>query len=228
MDIFITGTDTDVGKTFVSRLLIEGLVRRFGQAVGLKPIASGADENQQFADLEQLIAASSQPLHYNDINLYRFTPAIAPHFAASAEGVMLKGHEIVDFCQHPQRPQAPIRLIEGAGGWLLPLSEHELLADTVLDQQWPIVLVVGVKLGCLNHALLTVREIQRSGGRLVGFIANILQPEQPMLEQNLADLQQRLQIPCLGIVPWLPDAKIRVVTAAKLVDELCTKVEKLK
>lgn len=201
--IFVTGTDTDAGKTFVCGLLIKGLQQCGQTAYALKPIASGCDADGNNADIEHLLAASTMPLTPADINLHKFQPAIAPHLAAAKAGLLLAGTKIRQFVEDSKRPAADWQFIEGAGGWLLPLSDTEFLADTVIDAGWPVVLVVGVKLGCLNHALLTLRELQRQQVAVVGFVANVL-GDMSALEENLAELQRLLPIPCLGIVPFQP------------------------
>lgn len=199
--IFITGTDTDAGKTFVCAALLAGFRQLGITSYAVKPIASGCDEQGRNADLTALLQGSA--LTEADINLHKFTPAIAPHLAASQLGIELTGQAVVQFVQSAARPEADIQLIEGAGGWLLPLSEGELLSDAVIRAGWPVVLVVGVKLGCLNHALLTYRELARSGVPVLGFVANVLGP-MPVLAENLAELQRLLPVPCLGVMPYQP------------------------
>lgn len=201
--LFITGTDTDAGKTFVSALLVQGLQLCGDTAYALKPIASGCDVNGDNADIKHLLAASQLPLVEPNINWCKFALPIAPHLAAQRQGITLLGSEFRQFVEDPRRPVADWQLIEGAGGWLLPLSDSELLADTVSAAGWPVLLVVGVKLGCLNHALLTIRELQRQQVPVVGYVANIL-VDMPALTENLAELQRLLKIPCLGVVPFQP------------------------
>lgn len=201
--VFITGTDTDAGKTFVCGLLLKGFQQLGHSAYALKPIASGCDEQGRNADIEHLLASATLPVTESDINWHKFRPAIAPHLAAKQLGVELSGAAFQQFVEHAERPNAQWQLIEGAGGWLLPLSQQELLADTVIEARWPVVLVVGVKLGCLNHALLTVRELRRANVPLVGFIANIL-GDMPALQDNVSELHRLLEVPCLGVVPFEP------------------------
>lgn len=199
--IFITGTDTDAGKTFICSALLAGFRHLGIRSYAVKPIASGCDEHGRNADIDTLLGNSS--LGEADINWHKFTPAIAPHLAAAQQGIALTGQGFVQFVQSEARPNADIQLIEGAGGWLLPLSGHELLSDAVIAAGWPVVLVVGVKLGCLNHALLTYRELARSGVPVLGFVANVLGP-MPVLAENLSELQRLLPVPCLGVMPFQP------------------------
>lgn len=201
--LFITGTDTDAGKTFVAALLVQGLQHQGHSAYALKPLASGCDSQGRNADVEHLLAASSIPLQESDINWLKFEPAIAPHLAAAQLGKTLTGTEFRAFVESESRPVAQWQLIEGAGGWLLPLSNTELLADTVCTAGWPVLLVVGVKLGCINHALLTLRELQRQQVPVVGYVANIL-GEMPALVENLTELQRLLAVPCVGVIPFCP------------------------
>lgn len=207
--LFITGTDTDAGKTFVAALLVQGLQQQGRSAYALKPIASGCDSQGRNADIEQLLAASTLPLQGSDINWLKFEPAIAPHLAAAQRGLALTGADFRAFVESAARPVAHWQLIEGAGGWLLPLSHTELLADTVAAAGWPVLLVVGVKLGCLNHALLTLRELQRQQVPVVGYVANIL-GEMPALAENLAELQRLLAVPCVGVVPFCPPQPLEI------------------
>lgn len=208
--IFVTATNTDAGKTFVSALLLQGFRTLGVTSYALKPLASGCDAMGNNADITALLQGSH--LTADDINLHRFTPAIAPHLAAAQCGISLKGDDIVAFVHSEQRLSAQVQLIEGAGGWLLPLSADELLSDVVLAAKWPVLLVVAVQLGCLNHALLTYRELARSGATIVGFVANVVGPMACQAE-NIAELQRLLPIPCLGVVPYEPAAPVATALA---------------
>lgn len=206
---FVTGTDTDAGKTYCSAALLRGLRQSGVRCSALKPIASGVDGDGVNSDAKTLAAVTGQPV--SAVNPLCFTLPTAPHLAAQAQGERLSLAQLdallleTDSDPALSGPQlSELQLIEGAGGWLLPLNQQEYLADWVVQQRWPVVLVVGVKLGCLNHSLLTVRELRRAGVPLLGYIANILTPQLHFLAETLADLNQRLALPCLGTLPFAP------------------------
>ena len=200
--IFVTGTDTEIGKTFISCGIIRALAGKNLKVAGLKPIASGAEPEQGVLkndDALKLQQASNMTLSYKEINPLCFEPAIAPHIAADLSGQPLNVSELVEKVIVPD--DAEKVLIEGAGGWLTPLNQKETYADWVEQQGFDVVLVVGMKLGCLNHAMLTVRDIERRGLKLVGWVANFAQGSMNMAEDNLHWLKQNISAPCLGIVP---------------------------
>lgn len=203
--IFIAGTDTEVGKTFITQALINAFLHHDKQIVGLKPIASGAERIDQSwvnEDGEKIFALSRQSqgfadLQYSDVNPLCFEPAIAPHIAAEEAGVSLSVAELNRLIQFPD---SEYLLVEGAGGWLTPLNQTETYADWVEQQQLDVILVVGMKLGCLNHAMLSVRDIERRGLKLRGWVANFVFGEMNRSEQNLAWLKHNISAPCLGVV----------------------------
>lgn len=202
---FITATDTDAGKTYVSSLLLQGFKARGTAALGVKPIAAGADGQGCNGDALLLQQCSGIALPYKVINPICYQAPVAPHLAAANEQLPIDEAQLdAALAQWQQLPVQQL-LIEGAGGWLLPINNQRYLADWVADKQLPVVLVVGMKLGCLNHAMLTVREIERSGCFLLGWVANCIDPDMALLEQNIADLRQRITAPCLGVVPFSPD-----------------------
>ncbi|MEN3159671.1 dethiobiotin synthase [Alkalimonas sp. NCh-2] len=200
---FVTGTDTDAGKTYVSTALLQGLNQAGFSAIGAKPIAAGVDASGKNPDALALQQASLVLLDYAAINPILLQAAVAPHLAAAIEQQPLDETVLSQQLSALQQ-QAEWVLVEGAGGWLLPLSATRYLADWVIEQQLPVLLVVGMKLGCLNHAMLTVREIERSGLRLLGWVANGVDPTMQLLQENIADLQQRIPAPCLGVLPYQP------------------------
>ena len=208
---FVTGTDTDAGKTYVSALLLQGYAALGITALGSKPLAAGAEQaadgSLQNSDALLLQQHSGIALPYAQHNPVCLAEPAAPHLVAAAAGIRLDEQRLTAHLQQLQQTQAPRILIEGAGGWLLPLSDKRYLADWVLEQQLPVVLVVGIKLGCLNHAMLTVRELERSGARILGWVANIISPDMLYLAQNIADLTQRIQAPLLATVPYAAVAK---------------------
>ena len=201
---FITGTGTDVGKTFVARALLADLRAAGEAAVGMKPVASGCYEAAQglrSADAEALLAASSVAADYADVNPYAFAPAVAPHLAAAAVGVAIDIENIAAHFARLQRLASRV-VVEGAGGWLTPLDARRSMADIALRLKLPVILVVGLRLGCLNHALLTARAIRADGAPLAGWVANRLDPAMALVEENIATLKERIDAPLLAVFPY--------------------------
>lgn len=217
--IFITGTDTEIGKTFISAALIRTLASKGNQVAGLKPIASGAEPVQGVMkndDALQLQQASNMKLNYKQVNPFCFEPAIAPHIAADLAGVLLNVELLTEKVKLPT--EADIIVVEGAGGWLTPLNHHETFADWVEQGGYEVILVVGMKLGCLNHAMLSVRDIESRGLKLAGWVANFAQGKMNMAEDNVQWLKNNISAPCLGVVPFQKDAQ-DTETVEKLLDE---------
>ncbi len=206
---FITGTDTDAGKTSVAAGLLCAAKQQGCSTLAMKPVASGCDmstEGLRNSDALALIAQSTVPLPYTQINPYAFAPAIAPHIAAQEAGVELSVADLYRTAQVILQQQADFTLIEGAGGWRVPISATEFLSDFAIALQLPVILVVGVKLGCINHALLTAQAIINDGLELAGWVANVVDPSCARLAENLATLQQLMPAPCLAEVPHLTSA----------------------
>lgn len=203
--VFISATDTDAGKTYISSLLLQGFKALNVHAVAVKPIAAGADEQGCNGDALLLQQYSGIALPYKQINPICYQAPVAPHLAAVAEQRQIDETELNSALTHWQSLPVEQLLIEGAGGWLLPISKQRYLADWVAEHGLPVLLVVGMKLGCLNHAMLTVREIERSGCKLLGWVANCIDPDMALLEKNIADLTDRIAVPCLGVVPYAPE-----------------------
>ena len=206
---FITGTDTDAGKTSVAAGLLCAAKQQGCSTLAMKPVASGCDmsaEGLRNSDALALIAQSTVPLPYTQINPYAFAPAIAPHIAAQEAGVELSVADLYRTAQVILQQQADFTLIEGAGGWRVPISATEFLSDFAIALQLPVILVVGVKLGCINHALLTAQAIINDGLELAGWVANVVDPCCARLAENLATLQQLMPAPCLAEVPHLTSA----------------------
>jgi dethiobiotin synthetase len=200
--IFLTGTDTGVGKTHVARLLLEQARAQGIRCAGFKPVAAGGvdtDAGVQNEDALALQKAGSLALPYAAINPYALPEPIAPHIAAEAVGVEIEEDKILAAHAELAR-QAELVVTEGAGGWHVPLNRRLLFSGLVAQAGWPVVLVVGMRLGCLNHALLSAQAIQ-ANCRLLGWVANCLPPTQPHWEANLRSLEQYLTVPLLGIVP---------------------------
>ena len=206
---FIAGTDTDVGKTTVAAGLLQAAQQNGLSTLGAKPVASGCEmtaKGLRNADALALIAQSSIKLAYEQINPFAFEPAIAPHLAARELGVELSVQGLLAPMHEILAQGADFTLIEGAGGWRVPLSHHANLSDLAVALKLPVILVVGVRLGCINHALLSAEAIARDGLQLAGWVANIIDSRTSRLEENLASLAERLPAPCLGRVPRLKPA----------------------
>lgn len=207
---FIIGTDTNVGKTYVANQLIQHFVAKDFKTIGMKPIASGCEpaKNGELIneDVQKLDAASNIGAPLNLINPYRFAPAIAPHIAAELAGVNMQ-IEVIQQAYTQLSELADVVIVEGAGGYFVPINATQTLADIAMALNIPIILVVGMKLGCINHALLTVEAIQARGLTLAGWVANQIELEMPMFNENLATLKQRISAPCLSTVPWQKPAQ---------------------
>ncbi len=208
MSYFITGTDTGVGKTLISCALLQGFAAQGQRVAGLKPIAAGCDEHDHNEDALALRAASTMQLTYGQVNPYCFPHAIAPHLAARHAGVRIEFSRILTSYRE-LAGQADAVIVEGVGGFLVPLNEKQSSANLVQALDLPMIVVVGMRLGCLNHALLTVRAISDYQLECAGWVANILDAGMPALQENIAALRERIAAPLLGIVPHMavPDAQ---------------------
>ncbi|CRI59494.1 dethiobiotin synthase [Pseudomonas sp. CCOS 191] len=211
---FVAGTDTDVGKTTIAAGLLHAAMQSGLSTLAAKPVASGCmvtPRGLRNSDALALIDESSIKLPYEAVNPFAFEPAIAPHVAAHEAGVVLSVPVLRDAMQQVLAQHADFTLIEGAGGWRVPLSDHANLSDLAIALKLPVILVVGVRLGCINHALLSAEAIARDGLQLAGWVANIVDPRTSRLEENLSSLAERLPAPCLGRVPWLKQASAAAV-----------------
>ncbi|ORU93508.1 MAG: dethiobiotin synthase [Cycloclasticus sp. symbiont of Bathymodiolus heckerae] len=199
---FITGTDTDVGKTYISTLLVKGFRERGCRVSGFKPVAAGAkflDGEFKNEDALELMQEASVNFPYRIVNPYCFEQAIAPHIAAEQEGVEVEMPCIqAAYAKHVE--QSELVIIEGAGGWMVPLNKVMGFDDLALAVGAPVILVVSLKLGCINHALLTESAILHKGCRLVGWIANEQKSGFKERDENLEALQQRMKSAYLGLV----------------------------
>jgi dethiobiotin synthetase len=202
--IFVTGTDTGVGKTRIATALLRAFAGRGLRAVGMKPVAAGcewADGALVNEDVAALTAASTVAAPVDLINPYRFQPAIAPHLAAELAGETISLQRIRD-AYVALAARADRVVVESAGGFLVPLNEREDFGDLARLLGLPVLLVVGMRLGCLNHALLTAEAVQRRGLKFAGWVANRLDASTPAVERNVQTLCKRLDAPLLGIVPF--------------------------
>lgn len=218
--LFITGTDTDAGKTYVAVALLQGLKALGYRTLAQKPVAAGVDASGFNSDALQLQRHMTEPISYQQVNPYCLTEPVAPHLVAEKAGLKLDFSHLSAALRALEELPADIALVEGAGGWLLPLDQQLTMADWVCAEQLPVLLVVGMKLGCLNHTLLTVDSIHRSGVRLIGWVANCIDPKMAYLQENISYLQQKLAAPCLGVLPYqsAPDAQLALTE--KLLEQL--------
>lgn len=202
---FVTGTDTGVGKTLVSASLVNALASGGLDAVGMKPVAAGTtdiDGREANDDVEALAAESSVALPLALTSPYVFREACAPHVAAALERVVIEQDVLLEaFRSVAERAEAVV--VEGVGGFRVPLSDDFDTADLAAGLQLDVILVVGLRLGCLNHALLTAEAIAARGLKLAGWVANQVDPAMPHQEANLAALQVRLEAPLIGVIPWM-------------------------
>ena len=212
---FITGTDTGVGKTAITLGLMQRLQERGYRVAAMKPVASGCRRTAQglrHDDALLLQRQASMPLEYGSLNPYAFEPAIAPHIAAREAHTRVE-LETLRVALADVTRNADRICVEGAGGWLAPLNEQHTMSALAGLGNLEVVLVVAVRLGCLNHALLTARAIEADGFRLAGWVANLLPPVAERSPENVAALAQRLAAPLLGVVPHLPVVTAQSVAA---------------
>lgn len=209
--VFITGTDTDCGKTEIAVALMEGLQQRGLTVLGMKPVASGCEhtpEGLRNNDACRLQAQGNDELPYDLVNAYTFEPPIAPHIAAGLVGLEIELDVIKD-CAERLAARADFLIVEGVGGWRVPLGLTLSVSDLPLALDLPVILIAGIKLGCINHSLLAAESIRASGAQLVGWIANQVDPDMLAHDENLATLIALIDAPCLGVVPWMvsPDPR---------------------
>jgi dethiobiotin synthetase len=200
---FVTGTDTEVGKTVVSAGLLLAAKASGLRTAAVKPVAAGCDEQGHNEDALLLQSVITEPLSYEQINPVALQPAIAPHIAAQQAGRQLSAARLAGFCRGVMSSRVDLVVVEGAGGWRVPLNSRETLADLAIALQTPVILVVAMRLGCINHALLTAEAVRRDGLPLAGWVANCAGPRMDSYADNLATLQQLLPAPLLGEIPHL-------------------------
>ena len=201
---FITGTDTDVGKTYIASTLVKHFCQQGLQAVGMKPVAAGAEMvNGRLLnnDVTELIKAGNVDADLVLINPYVFAPAIAPHIAAEQVSIRVSLDNIQQAFDVLQT-KADVVVVEGAGGFRVPINRQETMADLAVKLNLHVILVVGVRLGCINHALMSAGSIRAAGLNLVGWVANRIDPNMPAIEENIATLKAMLKAPCIADVAW--------------------------
>ena len=204
---FVTGTDTEVGKTVASCALLQAARAVGYRAAGYKPVASGSEmtvEGLRNSDALALQRNSSRQLDYAMINPYTFAEPTSPHIISAEEGRPIDP-AVMSAGLHTLEKQVDWVLVEGAGGWFTPLSDAFTFADWVMQEQLPVILVVGVKLGCINHAMLTAQAIQQAGLTLAGWVANDVTPPGKRHGEYMATLEEMIPAPLLGEIPWLKE-----------------------
>jgi dethiobiotin synthetase len=203
---FVTGTDTDAGKTVVACGLLQAFANEGLTTAAVKPVAAGCDKTDKGlrnGDALALMSVITQKLTYAQVNPIALAPAIAPHIAAQQVNVRLSVARLAGFCRGVSMTKVDKVLIEGAGGWRVPLNGSESLADLPKELNIPVILVIGIKLGCINHAILTAEAIRNDGCILAGWVANVVDKDMAELEANFASLKSAIAAPCLGLVPFM-------------------------
>jgi dethiobiotin synthetase len=209
---FLTGTDTEIGKTFITCALLQRAGQLGLRAAGLKPVAAGTDAAGRNDDVESIRAASNVALPTALINPYCFAPPIAPHLAAAEAGVDIDFARIAE-AYTSARQQTDLLIVEGVGGFRVPLGVDRDSADLAVALALPVILVVGLRLGCINHALLSAEAIAARGLTLAGWVANQVDPAMPRRDENIAALRARLAAPLLGVVPRLAPGEASAAAA---------------
>ena len=222
--LFITGTDTNVGKTEVACALLHLAKQKGFSTAALKPVAAGCElltdhqgqSEWKNADAIRLQALCSPALSYREVNPVALKQAIAPHLAAYEENKTLTVDRLVGFTQNILQKKADLTVIEGAGGWRVPISHRAMMSQYVQEMKLPVLLVVGVRLGCINHTLLTVEAIARDNLPLVGWVANCIDENMVAVIENIQTLERFLPMPCLGVLPF--QKNIAVETLAEKIN----------
>ena len=197
---FVTGTDTGIGKTIVSCALLSAYSARDNVVIGMKPVVTGRVCGE-WADVKAIVAASSVAAPREWVNPYAFIPPISPHLAAKEAGIEIDVEVIRLACLNLQKI-SDVVVVEGVGGIMVPLNDRNDVADMAYALDLPVILVVGMRLGCLNHALITAKIIQTSGLKLAGWVANQIDPQMNSFDENLHTLKERLNCPLLGVLPF--------------------------
>lgn len=224
--LFVTGTDTEIGKTFVSTALASA-ARQLGWKVGvMKPVASGAHRTPEGLRNEDALAlmAAAGETDYSLVNPYCFEPPISPHLAAADSGVEIDVSRVVELARS-RATECDLLVVEGAGGWRAPLGPGRSIADLALALGLPVVLVVGLRLGCLNHAALGAEAIRGSGSTFAGWIGNRIDPTMSRWEDNVSTLESLLGAPPLAVFSFGADEKARLALGRQVIDRVVVKSE---
>ncbi len=210
---FITGTDTGVGKTLISCALLQAFALAGKSVVGMKPVAAGcaaSAQGLQCDDVTALRSASTINAPLEWVNPYALATAAAPHLAAQQVNIHIEiTPQLAAF--HQLQALADVVIVEGVGGWMVPFNETQTSADLAQQLKLPVIMVVGMRLGCLNHALLTAQAIQAAGLPLQGWVANQIDPDMHLFDENIQTLNRRIAAPLLGIIPHSPTPVARVI-----------------
>jgi len=224
---FVTGTDTDVGKTVVSAALLEAAKNKGLQTLAIKPVAAGCDntiEGLRNSDALLLQKHMTIDLAYDQVNPIALEAPAAPHIVAATQGKTLSVSRLVGFCRGALMTKHDFSLVEGAGGWRVPLNARETLADLPRELNMSVILVVSIKLGCINHAILTAEAIKRDGLPLAGWVANRVQQDAISFEdENIATLKSLLPAPCLGVLPYSSPLSIENLADHLVIEPLITR-----
>lgn len=221
--IFVSGTDTGIGKTRATLALMEAYKARGFTVAGMKPVASGCEESESVLtnqDALSIQSCSSGFIEYSDVNPYAFAPPIAPHIAAARAGVVIDPAAIQDVYEKLLRTHDRV-VIEGIGGWRVPLSADFSTADLVKFLRAPVLLVVGLRLGCINHALLSYECMQKDGVSVAGWIANRIDPLYGETNETIEVLKQHFAAPLLGVLPFQPVCKTGTLATGINIAPLC-------
>lgn len=206
---FIAGTDTEVGKTVVSKAILQALAAKGLSTIGYKPVAAGCKETElglRNSDALHLQEAATLDIAYEDVNPYALERPTSPHIAAKFDDVQIELPLLSDkLATH--KHVADIVLVEGAGGWRVPISDSDCLSTWVQQEKLPVVLVVGIKLGCLSHAMLSVEAIQNDGLEIIGWAANRINPGTENYAEIIRMLEDKIPAPKLGEIPYVPSVK---------------------
>lgn len=209
---FVTGTDTGVGKTIAAAAILEAAKAAGKRTIAMKPIASGCEQTDQGLrneDALMLQAAITEELAYDSINPIALEPAIAPHVAAQQAGKTITAQRLIGFCRGLQIRPADLMLVEGAGGWRVPLNDRESYAAVPRELGLDVILVVPLKLGCINHAMLTAEAIRADGLFVAGWVANHPEADTMDCEQETLNyLSTHLGAACLGVLPWMESTPV--------------------
>ena len=212
---FITGTDTDIGKTFVSCVLLARAKAQGHRCFALKPISAGCERdmqgNWQSDDANRLKQYASVALIDELVAPIKLPLAASPHIAAQANNERLQAARVVGHIRAGLSTKASHVLVEGAGGWRVPINMQESISDVAKQLGLPVILVVGIRLGCLNHALLTAELIVRDGLQLAGWVANCIDPDDGYIAEQIETLTKKIPAPCLGIIPYQSNRQVESV-----------------
>jgi len=220
---FVTGTDTAVGKTFIAAALLKAAEAKGLSTAAIKPVAAGCEEvdgelkNDDAILLQQIM---SKKFDYAEVNPVALPQPIAPHLAATAAGKNMTVSRLAGYCRGTLIRAGQFNIVEGAGGWRVPINHRETMADLVRELQLPVILVVGVRLGCINHTLLTVEAILRDGLSIAGWVANCIDPDMPCQQENIDSISQRLVFPLLGTVGFIKSDDL-IASVRLAADDLC-------